>query len=77
VQAAKLLNMAEVPTICLEGLSPAQIRAYVLADNKIAEDASWDKDILKIELQHLVNLDEIDVLFIGFHVALEQEHPPR
>jgi hypothetical protein len=69
VQAAKLLNMAEVPTICLEGLSPAQIRAYVLANNRIFEEASWDKDILKIELQHLVNLDEIDVSLTGFDVA--------
>ena len=61
--------MVEVPTICLEGLSQAQIRAYVLADNRISEDASWDKDILKIELQHLVNLNEIDVSLTGFHVA--------
>jgi DNA methylase/ParB-like nuclease domain len=69
VQAAKLLSMAEVPTICLEGLSQAQIRAYALATNRIAQDSSWDKDILKIELQHLVSLNEIDVSLTGFHVA--------
>jgi ParB-like nuclease domain/Family of unknown function (DUF5681) len=70
VQAAKLLSMAEVPTICLEGLSQAQIRAYALATNRIAQDSSWDKDILKIELQHLVNLNEIDVSLTGLRCGV-------
>jgi hypothetical protein len=61
VEAAKLLGMAEIPTICLEKLSPDQIRAYVMADNRLAEDAGWDKQILKIELQHLVSLSDVDV----------------
>jgi DNA modification methylase len=69
VEAAKLLGMAEIPTICLEKLSPDQIRAYVMADNRLAEDAGWDKQILKIELQHLVSLSDVDVSITGFEVA--------
>jgi hypothetical protein len=68
VQAAKLLGMTEVPTICLENLTPDQIRAYVIADNRLAEDAGWDEQILKIELQHLISLPDIDVSITGFEV---------
>jgi ParB-like chromosome segregation protein Spo0J len=69
VEAAKLLGMIEVPTICLEKLSPDQIRAYVIADNRLAEDAGWDEQILKIELQHLISLPDVDVSITGFEVA--------
>ena len=41
-EAAKLLGMDRVPTIRLESLNEDQIRAYVLADNKLAENAGWD-----------------------------------
>lgn len=41
VLAANLHGMTEVPTICLEDLSPDQIRAYVIADNRLAQDAGW------------------------------------
>ncbi|HTF70158.1 MAG TPA: ParB N-terminal domain-containing protein [Edaphobacter sp.] len=58
VMAAKLLGSVEVPTIRLEGLTPDQIRAYVIADNKLAENAGWDKSVLAIELQHLLSIDE-------------------
>jgi DNA modification methylase len=68
VQAAKLLGMTEVPTICLENLTPDEIRAYVIADNRLAEDAGWDEQILKIELQHLISLPDIDVSITGFEV---------
>jgi ParB-like chromosome segregation protein Spo0J len=53
VEAAKLLGMREVPTIRLENLSPDQIRALVIADNKIASNANWNLSTLAIELQHL------------------------
>jgi DNA modification methylase len=69
VQAANLLGMKEVPTICLENLTPDQIRAYVIADNRLAEDAGWDEQILKIELQHLISLPNIDVSITGFEVT--------
>jgi DNA modification methylase len=63
------LNFEEIPTIRLDSLTPAQIRAYVIADNRIAAEAGWDKDILKIELQHLISEDQIDVSFTGFEVG--------
>jgi ParB-like chromosome segregation protein Spo0J len=71
VEAAKFLGMSQVPTICIECLSEDQIRAYVIADNKLAENANWDLDILAIELQHLVTLDcaEFDATITGFKIA--------
>jgi ParB-like chromosome segregation protein Spo0J len=60
VEAAKILGLAEVPTIRLESLTPAQVRAYVMADNRLALDAGWDDDLLKIEMQQLIVENEID-----------------
>src|ERR1035441_1761614 len=64
VDAAQLLGMKSVPTICLENLTEDQIRAYILADNRLAEKAGWDNSILAIELQHLTSVD------LGFEVAI-------
>lgn len=69
LQAAELLGMAEVPTIRLEGLTADQVRAYIISDNRLAEKASWDKEILAIELQHIMKVDsDIDVTITGFEV---------
>jgi len=70
VEAAKILAMERVPTIRLERLSEEQIRAYIIADNKLAENAGWDRSILAIELQHLIALDcdALDVTITGFQV---------
>lgn len=69
LEAAKLLGMMTVPTILLESLTPDQIRAYAIADNKLAENAGWDKAILAIELQHLLTVSEdFDVTITGFEV---------
>jgi len=69
VEAAKLLGLALVPTIRLENLSADQIRAYVLADNRLAENAGWDKAILAIELQHLLNVEsDLEVTVTGFEI---------
>ena len=68
VEAAKLLGMKAVPTLALSHLSEAERRAYVLADNKLALNAGWDKEILAIELQALVDL-EFDVELTGFSLA--------
>ena len=65
VEAAKLLGRKTVPTLALSHLSEAERRAYVLADNKLALNAGWDKEILAIELQALVDL-EFDVEITGF-----------
>jgi DNA modification methylase len=69
VEAAKLLGMTEVPTIVLEDLTPDQIRAYVIADNRIALDGGWDKEILSIELQNLMLNTDIEVGLTGFEVG--------
>ncbi|MGH9614979.1 MAG: site-specific DNA-methyltransferase [Bryobacteraceae bacterium] len=70
VAAAKLLGIKKVPTIRLESLTDNQIRAYVIADNRLGEKAGWDKSILAIELQHLTSLDsDFDVTVTGFEIA--------
>jgi ParB-like chromosome segregation protein Spo0J len=55
-EAAKLLAIELVPTIRVENLTEDQIRAYIVADNRLAEKAGWDKEILAIELQHLIDI---------------------
>src|SRR5438046_1402579 len=67
VQAAKLLGFAEVPTVQIAHLSATQKRAYILADNRLAEKAGWDKEILAVELQGLLN-DGFEVVLTGFEV---------
>jgi DNA modification methylase len=62
VEAARLLGLAEVPTLALDHLTPEQRRAYVLADNKLALNAGWDQELLATELQGLIDL--------GFEVEL-------
>ncbi len=68
VEAAKLLGMIEVPTIALSHMNDTERRAYVIADNKLALNAGWDKEMLAIELQGLINLD-FDVELTGFSLA--------
>jgi len=67
VEAAKLIGIKEVPTIRLEDLTEAEIRAYVIADNKLAENAGWDRELLAIELQGLIELD-LDITITGFEM---------
>jgi DNA modification methylase len=68
IEAARVLGLAEVPTLRLERLSEAQKRAYVLADNRLAELAGWDQNLLSIELHHLVELD-FNIELTGFSTA--------
>jgi DNA modification methylase len=68
-EAGKLLEIQEVPTILLENLTENQAKAFMLADNRLAENAVWDPDILAVELQHLVEINEFDVTVTGFEVA--------
>lgn len=65
VMAAKKLGLAEVPVMVAAGWSEGQKRAYVLADNKLAENAGWDRDMLKVELGDLGALD-FDISLTGF-----------
>lgn len=69
VLAAKQLGMKEVPTVQLASMTEAEIRAYVIADNKLAENAGWDEALLGIELQYLTELDiNFDVTLTGFEL---------
>jgi DNA modification methylase len=65
VEAAKLLGLDSVPTVRLAHLNAAQRRAYILADNKLALNAGWDRELLAIELQGLIDID-FDVELTGF-----------
>src|SRR5262249_44775014 len=65
VEAAKLLGLDSVPTVRLAHLNAAQRRAYVLADNKLALNAGWDRELLAIELQGLIDID-FEVELTGF-----------
>ena len=70
VLAAKKLGMTEVPTVRLDHLTDSQARAFALADNRLAENATWDDQLLATELKELslLNLDfSLDV--IGFDIA--------
>ena len=56
LEAAKLLGLRMVPTVRLSNLSPADRRAYLIADNRLAELSGWDRALLASELQGLLDL---------------------
>lgn len=63
LMAAQKLGLDNVPTITLKGLTEAQRKAYVIADNKIALNSGWDDELLKIELESLSSFDfNLDLL---------------
>ncbi len=68
-EAAKLIGMTDVPTVRVDHLTPAQIRAYVIADNKLAENAGWNRELLALELQELSVETNFDVTVTGFETA--------
>jgi hypothetical protein len=69
VEAAKMLGLKQVPTVRLSNLSPAERRAYMLADNRLAELAGWDRNLLATELQGLLEIQFDDVELTGFSLA--------
>lgn len=69
VLAAKEEQMTEVPCVFADFLSEAQKKAYILADNRFAQDAGWDEELLRIEIESLQGAD-FDVSLTGFE---EQE----
>ena len=84
LMGAKLLNLDEVPTITLKGLSEAQIKAYIIADNKLALNAGWDEELLKVEIEDLAQMnfnldllgfstDELNELEIGFDDSIDDD----
>jgi DNA modification methylase len=69
IEAAKFIGMSDVPTVRVDHLTPAQIRAYVVADNRLAENAGWDRKLLALELQDLSVELNFDVTVVGFETA--------
>ncbi len=70
VEAAKSLKLSEVPCLRIETMSPAEKRAYVIADNKLALNAGWDEELLASELQGLLADDlDFDIGITGFSIA--------
>lgn len=64
-KAAKKLNIDEIPCIYADKLTPAQVKAYRIADNKVSEFSTWNYDMLSIEVEQLQELD-FDVDSLGF-----------
>ena len=70
VLACQELGWTEVPTICLEHLSSAQAKAYMIADNKLTDNSSWDENLLAQSLKALSELDlDFELDAIGFEMA--------
>lgn len=65
LEAAKDLGLTEVPVVVLDHLTPAQKRAYVIADNKLALNAGWDMSLLQQEVAAL-NLQDFNLELLGF-----------
>lgn len=69
VMAAKEENITEVPCVFVDHLTPAQKKAYIIADNRMAQDAGWDEELLRIEIEAL-QAEAFDIGLTGFE---EQE----
>jgi ParB-like nuclease domain/DNA methylase len=70
VGAARELGMETVPCLRIDHMVPAEKRAYVLADNKLALNAGWDEELLALELKELMQADiEFDISVTGFSIA--------
>lgn len=70
LMACDLLNIKEVPCVLVSGLTEAQKKALIIADNKIAENSEWDMDKLNLELETLKELD-FDFSDLGFDFEVE------
>ncbi len=68
--AAKKIGLKAVPCICVDHLTDSQVKAYRIADNKLAENAQWDESLLRIELKFLQEFDvHYDFSTLGFETA--------
>ena len=70
IESAKRLGITEIPCIYADDLTDEQIKAFRLADNKVAEIAEWDIDLLDTELDDILNINMSD---FGFDLDLEDE----
>jgi DNA modification methylase len=67
IEAAKLLGIPSLPTILLGDMTVAQKRAYALADNQLAIEAGWDRELLAVELSYISELEiDFDLTITGF-----------
>lgn len=73
LKAAKKLKLETVPCVIADDLTEEQIKAYRLADNKVSEAAIWDDDLLKIELDGILDIDMSD---FGFDLNLDEDEEP-
>jgi len=72
IEAAKQMGMDKVPFLFGEGLTEAQYKAYVLADNRLTELGEWDMGLVTMELQELQDMD-FDISLTGFEMPEEEE----
>lgn len=70
LMAAKKLEMTEVPCVYVEGLTEAQRKAYILADNRLSELADWDMELVTTELEELAAMN-FDIDLTGFEMNIE------
>lgn len=82
LEAAKLLKLDKVPCLRAEHLTPAQVKAYRIADNRLQEMSEWDTELLKVELEELeeagvekeiLGFEDDDELIVGFENETEEE----
>ena len=65
LQAANKLNLKKVPIVVADNLTPTQVKAYRLADNRISEESKWDYELLEIEFNELIE-ENFDITLTGF-----------
>ena len=66
LEAAKRLGLAQVPVLVATFWSAAQVKAYRLADNQLAAAATWDNDLLRIELSEIIDIGEAPIEVLGW-----------
>jgi DNA modification methylase len=66
IEAARRLGIISIPVIVAENWSRAQVKAYRLADNRLAEAATWDADLLRIELKSIIEIGEVPIELLGW-----------
>lgn len=69
VTAARSLDLIQIPVVIAAGWSDAKVRAYRLADNRLAELATWDQQALAAELSAIIELDETPIELLGWETA--------
>lgn len=69
VEAASRIGMKSIPALIASDWTPAQVRAYRLVDNRLAEHAEWDRDKLAIEFAAIIEIAEVPLDLIGWEIG--------